>query len=283
MKVVFWIITGIALLVSGNATYEVLTTTVGIETYIALAAAIVIDAAAIWMGNHTTILARLGDSTKAAKQATWVIIAISLAVNFFHGYVSGGWAGAFVGIIFPFLAALLYEFYIRHTIREVLKERDEILPKKPVVSRSWKYRDKARHEALERDYVSLTYAIAETKMRQLRDAVRQPGTRRDTEIDLPLAIETAETNPVPHETKLQDNETTDETASLVNGVFAAQMLRDINETMTIKQIIEVLVGQGIKDYDALQDAVNEVRDKPVSRETIRKTASRVLRDSETRG
>lgn len=272
MRILFWIITGIALLVSGNATYEVLTSTVGIQTYIALAAAVVIDAAAIWLGHHTTVLARLGDNTRNAQLATWVVILISFAVNFFHGYTAGGYAGGFVGIIFPFLAAILYDFYIRHTIREELRLRGRILPETPVVLKSRKYGDKARHTALQRDYVSLTYEIAETKMGQLRDSLRQPRDNeteqrdsRDTEIDFSLTDETAET--------------TAGLATQVDQVFAAQMLRDINETMTIKQIIETLVGQGIKDYDQLETAVNEVRDKPVSRETIRKTASRVIRDT----
>lgn len=267
----FWLIVGTAMLVSGNATYELLTTHVGIISVLALAAAVVIDAAAIWLGHHATTLAKLGDSTADVQMATWLIIAMSLAVNFTHGYLAGGWIGGFVGTIFPFLAALLFHFYISHTIRETLRSRGRILPEPPVFLKSRKFGNKARQNQIQRDYVNLTYDMAEDRMRQLRDKLgadeTSPVPQRDSETTQTRQIETAETS--------------NETASLVDHVFAAQMLRDINETMTIKQIIETLVGQGIKDYDELETAVVAAKGQPVSRGTIRKTASRVIRDSET--
>lgn len=273
-----FIIIAVAMVISGYAAFEVLTTHVGVHAYLALSAAIVIDAAALWLGHHAVVLAKLGDSTTKVQLATWFMISISLGVNFLHGYLAGGWIGGFVGIIYPLIAAMLFHFFIAHTIRETLRARGRILPEKPVYLKSRKYGDKARQKQIERDYVSLTYAMAQDNLRQLRDSI---NPERDT-------VETSETAPVSHETTKRDSETelvsqrdTDETASLVNGVFAAQMLRDINETMTIKQIIEVLVSQGIKDYDALETAVTEVKGQAVSRGTIRKTASRVIRDNET--
>jgi hypothetical protein len=264
----------ITLAVSGYATYEVLTDTVGIYSVIALGAAIVIDSAAIWLGLHATILAKLGDSTKSVQLATWFVIAISVAVNFYHGFVEGSFAGGLTGIIFPVLAAILFHFYIKHTIREALRVRGRILPEKPIYLNSKKYGDKARQEAIERDYVRLTYETAETNLSRQRDKLNP-----------------RETAPVPTETHNETTETelvpqrdTDETASLADQIdrdFAAQALRDINRTMTIKEIVEVLVSQGIEDYGTIETKVNEVRDKPVSRETIRKTVSRVKRDSET--
>jgi len=276
----FWVIVGYGLLVSGNAVFEVLTSSVGVVTWIALGAAVVIDAAGIWLGHHTTVLAKLGDNTKAAQLATWFIILISLAVNFYHGYVEGGYAGGLVGIIFPFVAALLFEFYIKHTIRETRRARGEILPRKPVFIKSRKYGDKSRVEKIQRDFVSLSYETAEARIQELRHSLNPVAIQQDTEIDLPLQDETAQQH---SETEPVSDETNNETSSLANeidGVFAAQMLRDINETMTIKEIIEVLVSQGIRDYDTAETALKQVKGN-VSRGTVRTTMRRVLQDSDT--
>src|ERR1041385_6983544 len=81
----FWTIVLAALAVSGNAFYEVLTGTVGFEKWVAILGAVVVDAAAIWLGHHTTVLAKLEDDTTNAKYATWFIILLSLSVNFYHG------------------------------------------------------------------------------------------------------------------------------------------------------------------------------------------------------
>ena len=278
VNLALFVIVAVAMVISGYAAFEVLTTHVGINSYLALAAAIVIDAAALWLGHHAVVLAKLGDNTNKVQAATWFLICISLGVNFLHGFLAGGWIGGSVGIIYPLVAAVLFHFFIAHTIRETLRARGRILPERPVYLKSRKYADKARQEQIERDYVALTYETAETNLRLKRDKLK-PVQDSGTKL-VPIhatgckTARQAETTPVPPETA-------DETASLVNGVFAAQMLRDINETMTIKQIIEVLVSQGIKDYDELETAVTEAKGKPVSRATIRKTANRVLQDSET--
>jgi hypothetical protein len=280
---VFWIITSIALLVSANATYELLTTIS--PNYIALAAAVVIDAAAIWLGWHATDLAKKGAYNRSVTISTWFVICISLSINFFHGYVDAGWAGAILGIAFPLIAAILYEHYIKDTIYDVRFARGEILPRKPVWLKSKDYGNTEEDKQLEQDYVSLTRDRARYEMRLLRDSFSPVVLSQDTEIDLPLEGEIVspaiKTTQDTDRTATGQDETETGLAGQVDHVFAAQMLRDINETMTIKEIIEVLVGQGVQDYKQLQDKVSEVKGQPVKIETIRKTASRVIKTNET--
>lgn len=154
----FWIILLMAVAMSGYATYEVLTELVGTNHWIALGAAIAVDAAVIWLGTHSVELAKLGDDITKIRWITWGVILASLGINFLHGYDSGSWTGGAVAMIYPLLAAILYEFFIEHKNREALKERGRVLPEKPVfpmslerrykreLKQEWKYlaRDKAR-------------------------------------------------------------------------------------------------------------------------------------------
>lgn len=273
----FWIIAGIALLVSGNATYEVLTSTVGIQTYIALAAAIVIDAAAIWMGHHTTTLAKLGDSTRTAQLATWVIICISIAVNYFHGFVEGGLVGGLVGIIFPLLAALLYDFFIRHTIREELRSRGRILPEKPIFIKSRKHGDKSRVAAIEKAYVSLTYDMAEDNINRLRDSI-------DTS---KLPVSPAKTiSDTSHET--EKTQQSPDVSHQVDDVFADVTDEDklvslpdyLSPGMNTAQICRLLVEHNVRDIDTAERYINIINEDTVSRATVRQSLLRAIKKYE---
>jgi hypothetical protein len=277
---VFWIITATALVVSGNATYEVLTGTVGIQTYIALAAAVVIDAAAIWMGWHTTTLAKLGDSTRAAQLATWFIISISLVVNFYHGYVEGSWAGGLVGLIFPLLAALLYDFYIRHTIREELRSRGLILPEKPNFIKSRKYGDKSREEKINRDYVSLTYDLAEDNL-----AAKRYNLKTE-EIHVSQALELVSPAQITSDTTEETDDT--DLSSQVEAVFADVTDEDnlvslpdyLSPGMNTSQICRLLVSHGVRDIDTAERYINIINEDTVSRATVRQTLLREIKKYE---
>lgn len=281
----------VTLLVSGNATYEVLTYTVGISSAIALGAAIVIDAAAIWLGLHATILAKLGDKTTLVQAATWLVTAISIAVNFYHGWVAGALAGGLVGIIFPVLAAILFKFFIKHTIREALRSRGRILPEKPIYLKSGKYGDKARQQQIERDYASLTYALAEDNLRQQRDSIRtsktkpeavrqdkleQSSEQQDNETEQQDIV--LEQNRTPGQSSEQQDRTAEQQLEhQVNKAFAEQALQDISETMTLREAIEVLLELGIEDNKQIKEKLAE-QNRTHSLDAIRTTKRRVLQD-----
>lgn len=274
------------LAVSGYATYELLTTQVHSPKELALAAAVSIDLAAIWLGLHSADLAKRGASTKWITLQVWFVIAISIAMNFYHGWVVSGWAGGFVGAIFPILSAILYENLIGDLVHEVKVANGEVLPRKPGYVKSRKYGDKTKTEKIERGFVSLTEDLALAKIETMQDkkpdnspvaqttedkVVRQDQTKA-------LPVQTTEDNSPDNGQTHKTESGQQDTESLVNSVFAAQMLRDLNETMTIRQILEVLMEQGIEDYNELQDKVSEVKQKPVLMDTVRRTTKRILED-----
>lgn len=285
MKYLFWTVVSLALLASANATYDLLANYVGLYPLIALAAAVSIDIAATWMGHHTTVLARLGDNTRTADIATWSIILISFAVNFTHGFTEGGSVGGFVGSIFPILAAMLYHFYSRHTIRETQKAKGRILPEPPVYKKWGKYQDKARQEAIERDYINLTYETAEAKLSQMRRMLVPRETRvisetgqvmRQVDTRVPRQIETTR----------QDNETRQrdkaETRQISETRQEDKTVRQDNATTrdnagqkpaTITEIVRQALADGPKSLNEIDEIVRKVR-PDLKRATLRKTYDR---------
>jgi hypothetical protein len=283
MHWMFFPILLITLAVSGYATYEVLAQTVGINTYIALGAAAVIDLAAIWLGLHATILAKLGDSTKLVQWATRFVIAISIAVNFYHGYQAGGYTGGLVGIIFPVLAALLFHFYISHTIRETLREQGLIIPRKPVYLKSRRYGDKTRQNAIQRDYVALTYDMAEDNLRQQRDKLKT-GATKPLHVSQPVAV--SETKPLQVVAPERDSVTTvarqiDEIVADIETPETLVALPDyLSPGMNTSQICRLLVEHDIRDIDVAHEYVNALNEDSVSRNTVRQGMLRATKKLE---
>jgi hypothetical protein len=289
-----FVIIAVAMVISGYAAFEVLTQHVGISAYLALAAAIVIDAAALWLGHHAVVLAKLGDSTTKVQLATWFMIAISLGVNFLHGYLAGGWIGGCVGIIYPLIAALLFHFFIAHTIRETLRSRGRILPEKPLVSGSRKYRDKARHVALQKDYVALTYDMAEDNLRQQRDKLKTDETKP---LHVSQAIDTSETAQRYNETSNETAETTSDTSetdvarqieTVLDGIETPEDLVSLPDYlspgMNTPMICRLLVDNDVRDIDTAVRYVNILNEDSVSRATVRQNMSRATKklESETK-
>lgn len=280
MKVIFWFILAITLMVSGNATYEVLTGTVGINTWIALAAALAIDGAAIWMGHHATILAKLGDSTTAVHLATWFIIAMSLSVNFYHGYASGGLAGGLVGTIFPILSAMLFEFFIRKTIRETLKDMGLVMPAKPRWIKSRKYGDKTADAQLEHHYVALTRYKAATYLSRLRD-IETPVARHTRQFDETARQIVRQVETVPATSVTDVARQIDEIVADIETPETLVALPDyLSPGMNTSQICRLLVEHDIRDIDVAHEYVNALNEDSVSRNTVRQGLLRATKKME---
>src|SRR6188768_519490 len=204
-----------ALLTSGHAAYIVLTESLNVPMYLAIFAAIVIDLAAIWLGTHAAELAELGDSVTKVRIATVTVMVTSFALNFMYGYTSGTWVTGLVACIYPFVAAVTYEFWIEHKIRASLRARGRILPESPVYLKSRKYQDKKKVQELHRKAAAMSLEDAEL---QLVTTYAQRRAHFDTvQLQAPLHVTASLGTPLQEEvtrlqptvTQLQDRVTED--------------------------------------------------------------------------
>lgn len=297
MNLGFSLIMLLAVFVSGQHTYEVLINYTGTVWWLALAAAVAIDAAVVYLGSQTAYMAKIGDSITVIQWATWLLIGISVAINFFHGYMNGGLVGGSVAMVYPVLAALIYHFFIADKIRESLRERGRILPEKPLYAKSL---DKATARKLDERWATLTglqaadnldYIEATTvgTWRQLPTSNGYKATQMDTAQATSLQLEpttaysmdTQATTERLQGYKVMDTslqEATDVVSQLetiVDSVdFDVEVPTYLNNKMDTAEMCRLLVANGIVDNPTAYKIINKLKGDEVLKKTVQTTMKR---------
>lgn len=290
-----------AILVSGQHTYEVLVGMSGTTWWIALGAAVVIDAAIVYLGTQTAYMATLGDDISTIQLATWLLIVVSVGVNFLHGYTTGGLVGGFVAMIYPVVAAMIYHFFIADKIRNSLRARGRTLPEKPLYARSL---NKATRRELDKQWADLTGLQAADNLAYIQATTvgtwrqAQP-TSLQAEATVPIqdaykpttydySLPTADTDvSIEEPTSLQlptapAHKPTEDVGSVVTQVDTVLQGVDINvdtpdyldTSMSIQEMCSLLVANGVVDNPTAYTYINALTDYEVPKKTVQTSMKR---------
>lgn len=290
-----------AIVISGQHTYEVLVGTTGTTWWIALGAAVVIDAAIVYLGTQTAYMATQGDDITQIQVATWFLILVSVGVNFLHGYMSGGFVGGPVAMIYPVVAALIYHFFIADKIRNSLRERGRILPEKPLYARSL---NKATRRELDKQWADLTglqaadnlayieattvgtWRQAQPTSLQAEATVPTADTYKPTtydyslptaDTDVALQLDTA---PTPQATSLQVEPTdvgsvVSQVETILEGVDTSVDTPDYLDTsMSVQEMCSLLVANGVVDNTTAYGYINALLAYEVPKKTVQTSMKR---------
>jgi hypothetical protein len=243
-----------------------------IPALLAIFVSIGFDGAGLFTAGLASKYSRSAYSGMAARLATVIFLAVSAYLNVVHADLLGL---GIEGMVFlgspPIIAAILFELYLKYEHRRTLKRQGRVAPPAPVFGKmSWLIFPMKTSKAFKRVLEwrlngvveSLTGQMTQEPSKTAMATVTEDSDQRDSSSD-------SDTMKIKSERVTKPKAKTVAYPEILPGEYP-----DVQQDMTISQLVPFFWHKGITDRDELQHRISEVKGEEVSRNTINKNISR---------